>query len=339
MSATTDDGSPETLAEVGFKVVQLFEKVTRDWPGMEDHKGLDYERVDNEQDRFNLWAVHLGLHQRGHASLDYRFRDARNLYEYARKLLVDLLHALAGSKYPLGLAIYQIDLFSTNHLLLEVNDDIFKRAGSLENGSHPTEDVDNVKSDDDDDDDDDSDDDSWDGFDDETLAQAAFKSVVDSIDRLFKLAMKVRDPATRTGFSRGYQYEQVDSESGVGLFESFQTQHIDEQHIHDLLRSYPYPSKPDDKGKQIDKYNSYLVKRLAEANNKRRRLFAYWRHHKLNQVRHAETVKERMMRQVQLGEGVAVMPPSTSARSKPTTATHRDYSKINIDDTRSDSPP
>ena len=101
MSEGADKGNSKSLAEVGFQVVQLFETITKSWHNVEDHMGLEAEKVANEQDRFNLWAVHLGLHQRGHASLDYRFRDAENLYQYSMKLLDDLRHALKSGKCPL----------------------------------------------------------------------------------------------------------------------------------------------------------------------------------------------------------------------------------------------
>jgi hypothetical protein len=84
--------------------VPHFEGLAQRWHDTNDHLGLDGEKAANEQDRFNLWAVNLGLHQRGHASLDYRFRDAENLCQYSMKVLDDLLHALKSSKLPLRLS-------------------------------------------------------------------------------------------------------------------------------------------------------------------------------------------------------------------------------------------
>ncbi len=53
------------------------------------------------------------------------------------------------------------------------------------------------------------DEDSLDGFDNETTPEAAFASVVDCIDRLFRLSMKVRNPALRTGLSKGYAFSKL----------------------------------------------------------------------------------------------------------------------------------
>jgi hypothetical protein len=295
MAEGSNNENPKSLAEVGFLVLQVFETITQCWGNVEDHKGLEAEKVTNEQDRFNLWAIHLGLHQRGHASLDYRFRDAENLYQYSMKLLDDLLHALKS-----------------------VHDDLFSKPNPIYENREPGEVDDSLSGSDDSD--------SLEGFDDETLAQAAFKSVSDSIDRLFKLAMRVRNPATRTGFSRGYHYDQFDPDSGMGLFNTFLEQRIDERYIENLVNSY---GKPVLEGEHDV---TFLVDRLAKANNKRRRQFAYWKHHKLNQVKHTEMAKQKIAQQLQFPGARA---PSTSGHSKPTTATYVDHTKIDLEDSRS----
>ena len=48
----------------------------------------------NEYQRFDIWGRNLGVYQRGHASLDYRFRDAPLVYSFARRLLLDLEQSL-----------------------------------------------------------------------------------------------------------------------------------------------------------------------------------------------------------------------------------------------------
>ena len=54
--------------------------------------------LHDEGQRFDLWSRNLGAYQSGHASLEYRFRDAPKVYEYAQRLLSDLCEALALSK-------------------------------------------------------------------------------------------------------------------------------------------------------------------------------------------------------------------------------------------------
>jgi hypothetical protein len=72
---------------------------------------------------------------------------------------------------------------------------------------------------------------------------------------------------------------------------------------------------------------------LARANNQRRRQFAYWKHHKLNQIRHTEIAKQKVAQQIQFPS--AELAPSASGHSKPTTATYVDHTKIDLDNARS----
>ena len=94
-SPTTSGGS---LAAIGIDVIGLFDKIIKNILSDQTGTDLPLDAVANESQRFNLWAVNLGLHQPGHGSLDYRFRDAPQIYQYARKLLLDLRGALQMSK-------------------------------------------------------------------------------------------------------------------------------------------------------------------------------------------------------------------------------------------------
>jgi hypothetical protein len=98
----TEQNSPSTfgssLAQVGLDVIGLFDKIIKNILSGHTAPGLPLDAVANESQRFNLWAVNLGLHQPGHGSLDYRFRDAPEIYQYAQKLLLDLRGALHMSK-------------------------------------------------------------------------------------------------------------------------------------------------------------------------------------------------------------------------------------------------
>ena len=82
----------ESLKSIGIRVSQSFATL--------DHKatGLLREAVRNESERFDLWTNNLGLLQSGHSSLDYRFRDAPLLYNFAQKLLCDVERYLFISK-------------------------------------------------------------------------------------------------------------------------------------------------------------------------------------------------------------------------------------------------
>jgi hypothetical protein len=57
--------------------------------------------VADEADRFELWAINLGLFAPSHASLDYRVRDAENVKGALERYLTDLVASLeeGNSKY------------------------------------------------------------------------------------------------------------------------------------------------------------------------------------------------------------------------------------------------
>lgn len=86
-----------SLAIVGDDIVRLF--FTLENAAIRNFQGVDKDDLIEQQQRFHLWAVNIGLHQRGHASLDYRFRDAPNIHQYCLTLLEDLLKTLDTCKY------------------------------------------------------------------------------------------------------------------------------------------------------------------------------------------------------------------------------------------------
>jgi hypothetical protein len=59
--------------------------------------------LHNENQRFDLWCRNLGAYQSGHASLEYRLRDAPKIYEYAMRLLTDLDSSLTLGSSPLNM--------------------------------------------------------------------------------------------------------------------------------------------------------------------------------------------------------------------------------------------
>lgn len=90
------DGLPmsASLADLGFEALSLFQrletvdndKTSQDWPTAS---------FAAEAERFELWAVNLGLFVVGHGSLDYRVRDADRLAQTIRRFLQELKDSLA----------------------------------------------------------------------------------------------------------------------------------------------------------------------------------------------------------------------------------------------------
>ncbi|OPB37609.1 hypothetical protein A0O28_0045210 [Trichoderma guizhouense] len=208
-------------------------------------------------DRFELWAVNLGVFVMGHGSLDYRIRDSATLA---------YLH------------------------------------GDIEQEDED-EDTDSCS-------------------DMESDMDLLLDSLKDPIDRLYKMAVWIRNPATRITSTKARNLQQIDEETNVDLFESFKK--FDYEHISSLFLEYekhkaiqenPIAKAHDTVGNDETVFEdqvweptrktlepnkmeisnskeSYLVLRIAQANGIRRQQFAYWRKHKNKLREHAAVVVE-----------------------------------------------
>ena len=86
-----------SLGDLGIRVLSLFEraravyndKTSQAWPAAP---------FITEAERFELWAVNLGLFVVGHGSLDYRVRDAERLAQTIRRFLLELIDSLAEGR-------------------------------------------------------------------------------------------------------------------------------------------------------------------------------------------------------------------------------------------------
>ena len=90
--------STQCLADVGINISAMFEQSKHI-----DDRQLQLETgsnttLEHEAERFELWAVNLGLYHYGHSSLDYRLRDVEFLQEVLNSLLGDLQTSLRQSK-------------------------------------------------------------------------------------------------------------------------------------------------------------------------------------------------------------------------------------------------
>ena len=83
-----------SLADLAFETLSLFQRV----------QGIESEKTPHEwpaklftaeAERFELWAVNLGLFVVGHGSLDYRVREADRLAQTIRRFLQELMDSLA----------------------------------------------------------------------------------------------------------------------------------------------------------------------------------------------------------------------------------------------------
>ena len=109
---------------------------------------------EDERGRLRLWASNIGAHQRGTSSLDYRLRDASHVKGQVMKLL---------ERY--------------DEVLRELRPDLFRQ---LSQQTQPDQEY--------------MDDEFSDDEDHETETQSIYKSLVCSMNALFKLSMIIRNP-------------------------------------------------------------------------------------------------------------------------------------------------
>ena len=104
MSATPT--SRVSVADLGFEALHLFQQLVnaRDsnankGPGQdEQYKLFPVAEFAVEFERFELWAVNLGLFITGHGSLDYRVREAERLAQTIRRFMKELVDSLTDGE-------------------------------------------------------------------------------------------------------------------------------------------------------------------------------------------------------------------------------------------------
>ena len=93
-----------SLADLGFQALSLFQRVQaeqsdgpiNEWPTAS---------LATQAERFELWAVNLGLFVVGHGSLDYRVREAERLAQTIRRFLQELLDSLIEGRNSVVITI------------------------------------------------------------------------------------------------------------------------------------------------------------------------------------------------------------------------------------------
>ena len=158
---------------------------------------------------------------------------------------------------------------------------------------------------------------------DEPLANVALANIGDTIDRLYRLSFRTRNPATRLGFSKPKRYRLI-AEDGTDLSESVIA--IDIQHVDDLMATHL--KMPPEESR-----NHFLVKRLAKANTTRRQQFGLWRRHRLKVEQQIEETGGSKNVALHKDSGTTSQ-QTPDTMSQPTTATKIDAS-ICLDDSQS----
>ena len=158
---------------------------------------------------------------------------------------------------------------------------------------------------------------------DEPLAKLALDNIRDTIDRLYRLSFKIRNPATRLGFSKAKRYRLL-AEDGNDLRESLIA--ADLKHIDDLMTRHR--KMPPEESR-----NHFLVQRLAKANTTRRQQFGLWNRHKSKVEQQIERAGGSKNITLHYDSGTTSQPIPESI-SQPSTATKINAS-ICLDETQS----
>jgi hypothetical protein len=93
----------ETLQSIGIRIRDHFRQVFDQVSGQEP-KVAWQNLLTAEIEHFELWAVNLGLFAPGHASLDYRVREAASIREALWRYLVHINESIdEGVIIPLAI--------------------------------------------------------------------------------------------------------------------------------------------------------------------------------------------------------------------------------------------
>jgi hypothetical protein len=207
---------------------------------------IDGETLDDEVGRFRVWAGNLGALQKGHSSLDYRLRGSPVLFSSALRLLNELDHNLTET--------YAI--VSGSRLPYEAQ--------------KPKE-----RSEDDGNDNSSSEEEEGESDSDEPRSELRMRceEIVDIIDQLYKLSVRIRTPTIRSRSLKASSYMSTDPETGVDLLAIYADQ--DRKHVRELLSQL---RKPHFAPKEEER--DFLTERLSLSITLRRRHFKYWKRRK-----------------------------------------------------------
>ncbi|KAJ5367047.1 hypothetical protein N7541_000988 [Penicillium brevicompactum] len=293
---------PETLRQAGWGITNdlaLVQRLVKDDLG---HRSA----VTNELQRFELWATNLGLLHTGRSSLDYRLRDSKLVFDYALFLLLDLERAIRQFGKSFG----------------EYNG--ASQTQEDNTGSPSVHDAELLSEED-------SDEEDLSSYQTEPPTTSFFRNIVSTIDKLYRLAFKIRNPALRFGFSKAVKYSQKDPETGRDLIEEYAA--FDLRHIEEIFHNF---------GAEHHENNQhrYLIERLAEANTRRRQQFLYWKKRRAKY----EAFERPALKGAAISGipeqpaqlGTESLPAQTNPSiSKPSTATWLNPQKVDLDESAS----
>lgn len=297
-----------SLHELGLVVEEAFDTL----PVTEQsNEWLKDQDLTSEAERFELWAKNLGLFTDGHASLDYRLRDATFVKDRFKELLRDLAEhlkelalILSGERKPAE--------------ELDLPQDDSSSSGSSSQSSVLTELA--VSS-------------GGDSFHD---IDFRFQSLTEKINSLYSLATRIRNPKNRPSRTIEQLFEHIpehDRLAHVRAREEFETNIISyllSQNIIEISNrescETDYYMTLEDIMNQYTAPDCWIVHRTGKANARRKQQLAYWKEHalRLSHVKGKPAKSEKPSateRDVTLGRRMSPSVLNGSQRALPSLAT------------------
>lgn len=239
---------PQGLSAVGFIVSTRFKDLSGLTPAIKDLE-VHNARLVIEEQRFRIWAASMGLLQKGHASLEYRVRDASLLKDGIFKILDEMASHLDNL-----LAIARCDRGPLNE------------EGECFDEEEPGSDIDNTSD--------------WSDAEFESLDEVGFRvnCLVECVDALYNLAIKIRNPRNRPQRTMQQLCERVPPNERLQFIEerqSFEVARLSHYHKERLMQDVGLI----DCSTTASLTSSYLLRRAGIANARRREQFIYWRAH------------------------------------------------------------
>ncbi|KAI0869814.1 hypothetical protein GGS24DRAFT_511493 [Hypoxylon argillaceum] len=287
------------LFELGLKVSEGFSKLLSVRGAAES---LNVPHLTSEAERFQLWAHSLGLHQEGHASLDYRVRDAVILKERLAELLQQLINhsenifsIVIGERKPVEI------IEGLNQ------DDSSSSSSSCDSGRH-TELSSNESS----------------------FHEVEFRiqSLEERLNALYSLATRIRNPRNRpsrtiddlykripVGIRAAHIHECEQRETNIAsyILQQHILQNMDRKEIEALTES-----ASEDILSRYTSYTSWLVRRTGIANARRKQQLLYWKEHSMRLGRHShnhiKTAQTTPVKQDISRTGESVLPTTMTKR-------------------------
>lgn len=219
--------------------------------GLSDDKWsqcFDGEALDDEIGRFRVWAGNLGALQKGHSSLDYRLRGSPVLFSSALRLLSELENNLNETHAVVSGARLPYEAQKPTEGAGNDSDDAFSSEEEDEesDSNEPRSEL-----------------------------RMRLEEVVDIIDNLYKLSVRIRTPTIRSRSLKASSYTQTDPETGVDILGMYAEQ--DQKHVRELLSQLRESRSGHDQEDQ-----DFLSERLSSSITLRRRHFKYWKRRKFN---------------------------------------------------------